>query len=161
MNDFYGSEKKEIQQIITKWGEKLLSLSVERITKYRNKQNRTIKQILGHLTDSAVNNHHRIVRLQYTKKLDFPDYRQDNDLWIAIQDFQNEDWKSLILFWKYYNIHLIHIIGNIDSKHLNNTWEDFEGNVETLDRIVKGYLWHLNLHIDEIKGLLIESDKRN
>ena len=40
--------------------EKLLSrLPVEVITQRRNRQNRTIKQILGHLIDSASNNHQR------------------------------------------------------------------------------------------------------
>jgi len=34
-----------------------------------------------------------MVRLQYNKKLDFPNYQQDNDLWIALQDYQNADWK--------------------------------------------------------------------
>lgn len=72
------------------------------ITLKRNKQNRTIKQILGHLIDSASNNHQRMVRLQYSKDLlFFPDYRQDNDLWIALQDYQNEDWNNLIQLWKF------------------------------------------------------------
>ena len=62
----------------------LTSLPEETITQKRNRQNRTIKQILGHLIDSASNNHQRMIRLQYSKdQLFFPDYRQDNDLWIA------------------------------------------------------------------------------
>lgn len=67
--------------------EKILTgLQNDTITLKRNKQNRTIKQILGHLIDSASNNHQRMVRLQYSKDLlFFPDYRQDNDLWIALQ----------------------------------------------------------------------------
>lgn len=57
------------------------SLPEETITQKRNRQNRTIKQILGHLIDSASNNHQRMIRLQYSKDLlFFPDYRQDNDL---------------------------------------------------------------------------------
>ena len=65
----------------------LTSLPEETITQKRNRQNRTIKQILGHLIDSASNNHQRMIRLQYSKDLlFFPDYRQDNDLWIALQD---------------------------------------------------------------------------
>ena len=71
----------------------LTSLSEETITQKRNRQNRTIKQILGHLIDSASNNHQRMIRLQYSKNLlFFPDYRQDNDLWIALQDDQNPNW---------------------------------------------------------------------
>lgn len=52
--------------------ERLLNdLSVEVITLRKNKQNRSIKQILGHLIDSASNNHQRMVRLQYSKDLLF------------------------------------------------------------------------------------------
>lgn len=45
----------------------LTSLSEETITQKRNRQNRTIKQILGHLIDSASNNHQRMIRLQYIR----------------------------------------------------------------------------------------------
>ena len=42
--------------------EKILTgLQNDTITLKRNKQNRTIKQILGHLIDSASNNHQRMV----------------------------------------------------------------------------------------------------
>ena len=57
---------------VIKTEERLLNdLSVEVITLRKNKQNRTIKQILGHLIDSASNNHQRMVRLQYSKDLLF------------------------------------------------------------------------------------------
>ena len=85
-----------ILRYIDTWEQKLIDLPVDTITKKRNKQNRTIKQILDHLVDSAANNHQRVVRLQYNDKLDFPDYQQDNDLWIALQDYQNADWNITI-----------------------------------------------------------------
>ena len=96
--------------------ERLLNdLSVEVVTQRINKQNRTIKQILGHLIDSASNNHQRMVRLQYSKDLlFFPDYRQDNDLWIALQDYQNADWANLIQLWKFYNLHIIQVIHSVN-----------------------------------------------
>ena len=62
------------------WEDKLQKLPACTISESRNKQNRTIRQILGHLVDSASNNHQRIVRLQYNQELEFPDYQQDNDL---------------------------------------------------------------------------------
>ncbi len=59
----------------------LTSLPEETITQKRNRQNRTIKQILGHLIDSASNNHQRMIRLQYSKDLlFFPDYRSVDSL---------------------------------------------------------------------------------
>ena len=58
-----------ITQVIEAEEKLLSSLPVEVITQRRNRQNRTIKQILGHLIDSASNNHQRMVRLQYSKDL--------------------------------------------------------------------------------------------
>src|SRR5690606_16598718 len=93
---------QKIEELISDWENKLLALTEEQITVKRNIQNRNIKQILGHLIDSSVNNHHRIVRLQYLKRLTFPDYQPDNDTWIHIQNYENRDWRTLIQFWKQY-----------------------------------------------------------
>lgn len=132
----------------------LTSLPVEVITQRRNKQNRTIKQILGHLIDSASNNHQRIVRLQYSKDLlFFPDYRQDNDLWIALQDYQNADWINLIQLWKFYNLHIIQVIHSVDTAKMDSYWCDFEGLKVTLKEMIEGYLDHLYLHMKEIHEL--------
>lgn len=133
----------------------LNGLSVEVITQRRNRQNRTIKQILGHLIDSASNNHQRMVRLQYSKDLlFFPDYRQDNDLWIALQDYQNADWVNLIQLWKFYNLHIVQVIKSVDITKLDSYWCDFEGTKVTLKEMIEGYLDHLHLHIQEIHELL-------
>ncbi|HLP03883.1 MAG TPA: DinB family protein, partial [Paludibacter sp.] len=120
----------------------------------RNNQNRTIKQILGHLIDSASNNHQRMIRLQYNTNLIFPDYRQDNDLWIAIQDFQTEDWNNLIQLWKYFNLHMVQVIKSVDQSKLDNYWHDFEGTKVTLQEMIEGYLWHIDLHLNEIQELI-------
>lgn len=126
------------------------------LSERRNAQNRTIKQLLGHLVDSASNNHQRMVRLQYTAHLVFPDYTQDNDRWIAIQDYQSADWHDLIQLWKYYNFHIIRVIRSVDPATLDNEWTDFEGNRVTLHQMIEGYTGHLNLHLNEIKALLQE-----
>lgn len=135
----------------------LNSLSVEVVTLRRNSQNRTIKQILGHLIDSASNNHQRMVRLQYSKDLlFFPDYRQDNDLWIALQDYQHTDWSNLIQLWKFYNLHIIQVIQSADKSKLDSYWCDFEGTKVTLKDMIEGYLDHLLLHVGEIHELMVE-----
>lgn len=143
-----------IEELISIWEVKLLQLPQDIRTERRNSQNRTIKQILGHMIDSASNNHQRIVRLQFNKTLEFPDYRQDNDLWIAIQNHQQEDWSKMINMWKYYNLHLGHIFLNVDPTCLSNTWKDFEGTVVTLAEMIEGYLVHLELHLLEIRELI-------
>lgn len=124
------------------------------ITQRRNTQGRTIKQLIGHLVDSASNNHQQMVRLQYNDNLVFPDYTQDNDLWIAIQNYQDADWTNLVQLWKFYNLHIMHIIQNMAMTKLNNSWTDFEGNTVTLEAMVKGYSAHLTLHLGEIEELL-------
>ena len=132
----------------------MIDLPVDTITKKRNKQNRTIKQILDHLVDSAANNHQRVVRLQYNNKLDFTDYQQDNDLWIALQDYQNADWNITIQMWKYYNLHMIQVIKSVDHTKLENSWQNFEGITVTLRQMIYEYLGHIELHLNEIQELI-------
>jgi len=143
-----------ILRYIDAWERKLIDLPVDTITQKRNRQNRTIKQILGHLIDSAANNHQRMVRLQYNEKLIFPDYQQDNDLWIALQDYQNEDWNTIIQLWKFYNLHMIQVIKSIDQSKLTNSWQNFEDTTVTLQQMVEGYLGHIDLHLSEIQELI-------
>ena len=143
-----------IEELIAVWEVKLLQLPIEVRTERTNEQSRTIKHLLGHLIDSSCNNHQRIVRLQYNKKLEFPDYRQDNDTWIDIQKYQNEDWSLMINIWKFYNRHMSHIFLNIDTECLENTWTDFEGTKVTLREMIEGYLIHLELHLFEINDLM-------
>ena len=143
-----------ILRYIDTWEQKLIELPTDTITQKRNKQNRTIKQILGHLTDSAANNHQRMVRLQYNEKLEFPDYQQDNDLWIALQDYQNADWNVTIQFWKLYNLHMIQVIKSVDQTKLDHSWQSFEGNTVTLQQMIEGYLGHIELHFNEIQKLI-------
>lgn len=97
-----------ILNLLEEWEPRLLSLPQEIISERRNSQNRSIRQILGHLVDSASNNTHRIVHLQYRETpCSYPNYAThgNNDRWIAIQDFQHENWENLVNLWKYMNLH--------------------------------------------------------
>lgn len=137
----------------------LVSLSDTVISERRNSQNRTVKQIVGHLVDSASNNQQRMVRLQYCNgELSFPDYRQDNDLWICLQDYQHADWHSLVELWRHYNLHIVRIIRAADTAKMSNFWYDYEGNKVTLEQMIYGYLDHLRLHISEIHELVSLDD---
>jgi predicted protein tyrosine phosphatase len=146
----------QIEQVVREWEPKLLALAEDVITQRHNHQNRTIKQLLGHLVDSASNNHQRMVRLQYNRELVFPDYTQDNDRWIAIQDYQHSDWVNLVALWKSFNLHMVHLIKSIDKNALNNYWTDYEGNRVTLAEMIAGYPQHLKLHIGDIAELIAE-----
>jgi predicted MPP superfamily phosphohydrolase len=156
MNEFV-SICTELAEIIESWQPVLISLPEDVISRRRNSQNRTIKQITGHMIDSASNNTHRIVHLQYQSlPLLFPNYATfgNNDRWIAIQDYQNEDWKSLVQLWKYSLLHISHVIKNVNPNHLNNEWIAGPGQLVTLKAMILDFPRHLKLHLAEIEELM-------
>jgi hypothetical protein len=151
------SISKEILSAIGEWEPKLTSLSEDIISHRRNNQNRTIKQILGHLIDSASNNTHRIVHLQYQPSpLVFPNYASlgNNDRWIAIQNFQEEDWKTMVQLWKYSLLHISHVIRNIRIDKMKNEWISAPGKNISLEALITDFTRHLKLHLSEINDLM-------
>ena len=162
----YSSIINGILEVVEREEPVLLGLDEEVISTRFNNQKRSIKMLVGHLVDSANNNQQRMVRLQYAPRcgwsmpdanvgmLVFPDYTQDNDLWIALQDYQHYDWKALVELWKCVNLHIVHIIQSVDQSKLGNYWLDYQGNRCTLDGMIRGYLDHLNLHIGQIHELM-------
>ena len=153
----YESITREIVSLIEIWEPKLLALPAATITGRRNSQNRTIKQIIGHLIDSNSNNTHRVIHLQYqSSPLIFPNYATfgNNDRWIAIQDSQNEDWHVLIQLWKYSLLHYCHIIKNINDSKLENEWIAGPDQKITLKTMVLDFPRHLKLHLNEINELI-------
>jgi hypothetical protein len=156
MNEFT-KNNQELLTLINEWEPKLLALSEEIITTRRNSQNRTIKQILGHMCDSASNNTHRIIHLQYQQSpLIYPDYANlgNNDKWISIQNFQAEKWIDLVQFWKYSNLHIIHIINYVNVEKLENEWITALGRKVSLKEMIIDYLRHFKLHLNEIDELI-------
>jgi hypothetical protein len=149
---------REIISLIMEWEPVLAKLPEDVITLRKNKQDRTIKQILGHLIDSASNNTHRIVHLQYqSSPLTFPNYATfgNNDRWIAIQDYQNEDWTTLVQLWKYSYLHICHVIGNVIDEKAENEWISGPGKKLTLKTMIIDFPGHLKLHLSEINGLIV------
>ena len=147
-----------ILQGLNTWEPKLTKLSDDTIMNKRNNQNRTIKQILGHMVDSASNNTHRIIHLQYQDSpFSFPNYATNgnNDRWIAIQNYQAENWENLIQHWKYSHIHLAHVIENVNPQRVDNEWisESKYGNISLKDMITD-FLRHFQLHLGEIQALI-------
>ena len=156
MNEFE-LNNQALLQLIDEWEPKLLALPDEVITTLRNSQDRTIKQIIGHLIDSASNNTHRIVHLQYQPTpLIFPDYANfgNNDRWIAIQDYQTENWEDLIQLWKYINKHIVHVIRHVNLDKLDNEWITASGNKVSLRTMIVDYLRHFQLHLSEINEMI-------
>ena len=156
MNEFR-TNNQELLGLIETWESKFLALNENDVTVYRNCQNRNIKQIVGHMVDSASNNTHRIVHLQYQPSpFIFPDYANfgNNDRWIAIQNYQSENWLNLVQLWKYINLHIIHIINHVNEDKLNNQWTSATNENISLKNMIIDYLRHFKLHLGEIDELL-------
>ena len=99
----------------------------------------------------------RIVHLQYRESpLRFPNYATDgnNDRWIAIQNYQEEDWNLLVQTWKFANLHIIHVIRNVDPSKLENLWHYNETRLISLEEGIVDYLRHFKLHLQEIDELI-------
>jgi len=148
---------KEITSLIREWELKLVSIPQDIILQRRNSQNRNIRQILGHMIDSASNNTHRVIHLQYNEiPLIFPNYATfgNNDRWIAIQNYQDEVWEQMIQLWKFSLLHFCHVIENVNPDKLDNEWISGPSQKIMLREMVADFPGHLKLHLDEIDALL-------
>ena len=120
----------------------------------------SIKEIVGHMIDSASNNHQRFVRLQLTESLTFPDYGQDNIHWVRIQNYQDRTWSELLELWHYFNMQLAFIIRSVDPSCLSHVWQaGSQTNVALFD-LMTDYCRHLKEHLDQIKDTLNAFDGR-
>ncbi|MBN2041648.1 MAG: hypothetical protein JW864_16550 [Spirochaetes bacterium] len=112
----------------------------------------SLKEIIGHLIDSASNNHQRFVRLHIDDLNDFPGYHYD---WIKIEHFNLMRFNELLILWKQFNLLLAHIIFNAPENKLSNKWKA-DGQDFTMEFIMKDYLRHLKEHIKHFEERLAE-----
>jgi len=116
-------------------------------------------EILGHLVDSAANNHQRFVRAQFTDELVFHGYEQNQ--WVSSQKYTDESWPDLIQLWSSYNLHLHHVASVIPPAILtkpratHNLDEIAFRHVDkseatTLEYFIRDYVDHLRHHLNQI-----------
>ena len=116
-------------------------------------------EIVGHLIDSANNNHRRFVLANFHDHLIFDGYRQDE--WVSIQDYQHQDWTWLIDFWANYNRLIAGLMDSVPDevrlqprkKHglHKMAWQLVaEDEPTTLDYLMKDYIGHLEHHIIQV-----------
>jgi hypothetical protein len=117
------------------------------------------KEILGHLIDSAANNHRRFVEAQLKDDLVFPGYEQES--WVAVQRYQRASWAALIALWKAYNLHLIQVVSSIPESELRRgrgehtldkiAWQTVsEDTPASLEYLIRDYFGHLQDHLGQI-----------
>jgi hypothetical protein len=106
------------------------------------------KQVIGHLIDSASNNHQRFVRAVLQGSLDFPGYDQDGC--VLVQAPQEADWELLVSLWAAYNRYLAHVIAHLPEAKLGTACRIGSGEAVTLEFVATDYVRHLLHHLGQI-----------
>lgn len=104
------------------------------------------KQVLGHLIDSAANNHQRFIRTQFEE---LPQIAYDQNNWNDHNHYNEMDEQLLIQLWQTYNIFLAEILQKIPSDNLHRTCA-VKGERFTLQFIIEDYVTHLEYHLHQL-----------
>lgn len=120
------------------------------------------KEIIGHLIDSASNNHQRFVRARWQDDLIFPGYEQDG--WVAAQRYNTTDWHELLDLWALFNRHLARVMDGVPDDvrlrvHTRHNLHERAWTVvpvdqpTTLDYFMRDYVGHLHHHLRQLDAL--------
>lgn len=118
-------------------------------------------EILGHLIDSASNNHQRFVRAADQDDLVFVGY--DQDRWVERQGYQDAPWRQLVDLWAGFNRHLARVMARIPQpvrvrEHTRHNLDQLAyrtvavGAPVTLQWFLEDYVLHLRHHLEQILG---------
>ena len=130
---------------------RLRSLSDARAAEPRAPGKWSPKQVIGHLVDSAANNHQRFVRAQQDAELVLPGYAQDH--WVATQGYQESSWDDIITLWRAYNRYLAHVIGRIPEGQREVRCTIGANAPITLAFLAYDYVVHLRHHLAQVGAL--------
>jgi hypothetical protein len=119
------------------------------------------KETIGHLIDSAANNHQRFVRAQFKDDLVFEGYAQED--WVRAQSYNEEPWPLLVGLWRLYNLHLAHVMRHAPEQartllrerhnlHEIGLAEVSREEPSTLEHLMLDYIEHLKSHLRQILG---------
>jgi len=117
------------------------------------------REVIGHLVDSASNNHQRFVRALFQDDLVFPGY--DQDAWVAAQSYRDAPWRDLIALWRTFNLHIARLMETLPADERTRlrarhnldelAWKPVSRNTPvTLDYFMEDYVGHLKHHLNQI-----------
>jgi hypothetical protein len=151
----------DFRQTIDSASGRLLEIDEAKSEQPRAEDRWSSKQIIGHLIDSAANNHARFVLGQLKDDLVFPGYDQEG--WVRTNHYQERAWSELIQLWRSYNLHLHHLMTHADREKLNtpctlHTLQEIafktvpKAEPVTLAYLMKDYVDHMKHHLAQILG---------
>ena len=149
----------DFKQTIDGASTRLLAISESDSEQPRAEDHWSAKQILGHLIDSAANNHARFVVAQLKDDLVFPGYDQNG--WVSTNHYQEAAWPQLVELWRSYNLHLHHVMTHADNAKMKtpctlHTLQEIAFNTVpkaepvTLEYLMQDYVVHLKHHLAQI-----------
>jgi hypothetical protein len=150
---------EDFRRTINTASDQLLLISTEKSQTPRAEGKWSPKEIIGHLIDSASNNHQRFVRAQFTDDLVFAGYEQEG--WVRVQNYQDEPWSELVQLWKLYNRHILHLMSLTPEetlrrpRHKHNLHQIAseslsENEPVTLEWFMRDYVDHMKKHLGQI-----------
>ena len=150
---------QELRQVVDEAAARLLKWSDTEAKRRPRPEKWSPAEIIGHLIDSASNNHQRFVRAQFQNDLVFPGY--DQDAWVALQTYRDAQWADLVTLWKFFNIHIARIMENTPDSVRNSprtkhnldklAWQPVPASQPaTLDYFMNDYVRHLKHHLAQI-----------
>lgn len=138
----------ELRAEVTRAQEQLMALSEADAGRSRGPGRWTAKEILGHLIDSALNNHQRFVRAQLASPLVMPDY--DQEAWVAVQRYRERPWVGLVALWLPLNLHLAAVMERVPAEKLQTPCIIGDTEPRSLESWMQHYLEHLKHHLQQI-----------
>ena len=106
------------------------------------------KQVMGHLIDSAANNHQRFVRAPAADPFVGPGY--DQNAWVAANRYRERPWSELVDLWAGLNRHLAHVIAGVPAEKLQTRCLIGDSQPAPLERWIRDYVRHLKHHLAQI-----------
>lgn len=127
---------------------RLAAISNQRAAAKPAPESWSAKQELGHLIDSAANNHQRIVRAQIEDNLALPGY--DGDRWVELHGYQHREWIELIALWRAANSHLVAAAESAPAKAWSHKLSIAGSEPMTLRFVLDDYVDHMVSHLRHI-----------
>jgi hypothetical protein len=107
------------------------------------------KEILGHLIDSAANNHQRFVRAQFTSPFVWPGY--DQQAWVPLHHYAERSWAELVNLWLALNLHVAAVIEHVPSEKLQTPCTIGDHEPASLEWWMRDYIRHLRHHLAQFE----------
>ena len=129
---------------------RLRALSEADVTRSRGDGKWVKKEILGHLIDSAANNHQRFVRAQFSTPFVWPGY--DQEAWVPVHRYRDRPWADLVDLWVALNRHVAVVVEGIPVDRVGTSCAIGGGEAVTLEELIQDYLRHLRHHLAQIEA---------